>query len=80
MNFEAYNKIIEMLKQNNLDTEAKLLEDLFIQYNLNPKENKSQIGKKIKDMCNPKWFGDLYIKGISLKEWYGLLDKLSKSL
>lgn len=80
MNLEAYNKIVEMLKQNNFNNELNMLENLFSQYNSTSKENKPEIGKKIKDMCNPRWLGDLYVKGISLKEWYGLLDKLSKSV
>ncbi|MEA5115463.1 MAG: hypothetical protein VB050_15715 [Geobacteraceae bacterium] len=80
MNTEAIARILEILTENNLSEEADTLEDLVVNYFSSSKEDKIIIARKIKDMCHPKWLGDLYVKSLSISEWYSLLNKLSKSI
>lgn len=80
MNIDVLNRIVELLRTSDLPYEADELQKLAAEYHSSSKDKKLEIANIIKDMCHPKWLGDFYIKDISLKEWYSLLDKLSKSV
>lgn len=80
MNAEALNRVVLLLRTNGFNAEADMLEDLAAKYYLPSDNSRKEIANKIKEMCHPKWLGDVYINNLSLKEWYGLLDKLSKSV
>jgi hypothetical protein len=80
VNIDALNRIIELLKANDVFSEAQELEKLASKYYSSAIEEKREIANSIKSMCHPKWLGDIYIKDVSFKEWYALLDKLSKSV
>lgn len=80
MNKDAFTKIINILDNHNFKKQAEDLESLVLQYYSESKENRKKIGCQIKQMCHPKWIGDLYVEGISQKEWFNLLDRLSRSI
>lgn len=80
MNHEALKKILEYMHQNNFDQQANELEVLAAQYYNSTNEQKENVRSKIKQMCHPKWLGDFFIPGITQKEWFRLLDRLSKSV
>lgn len=80
MNIDALNRIVELLRTSDLPHEADELEKLAAEYHSSSIEKKRETADRIKNMCHPKWLGDFYIKGVSLREWYSLIDKLSKSV
>lgn len=80
MNREALARIVDLLNKSDFCEQAKDLGDLGSKYYTSSKEEKHEISRKIKEMCHPKWLGDLYIEGISQKEWFSLLDHLSRSI
>ncbi len=80
MNNDALNRIIELLRANNVTSDADELEKLASKYYSSSLEKKREIAYSIRSMCHPKWLGDIYIKDVSFKEWYALLDRLSKSV
>lgn len=80
MNKDSLNKIVDLLRQANIIEQADDLETLGVHYYSLPKEKRQEICNKIKQMCHPKWLGDLYIKEVTQKEWFGLLDSLRNSL
>jgi hypothetical protein len=80
MNITVLNQIIDLLRNNKFFEEADTLDELSSKYCFATIEHKKEIAQKIKSMCHVKWLGDIYINDITIKEWYGLLDKLSKSV
>jgi hypothetical protein len=34
--------------------------------------------RAIGDRCQPRWLGDLYVEGLSLQNWWGLLEEASR--
>jgi len=80
VNIDVLNRIVELLKKSDFPHEADDLQKLAAEYHSCSEEKKIEAANRLKEMCHPKWLGDFYIKDITLKEWYGLLDKLSKSV
>jgi hypothetical protein len=80
MNKEALNEILELLRRNHFNQQADELEVLASQYYSVSKDEKENIAVKIKQICHPKWLGDFFIHGITQKDWFGLLDRLNRSI
>lgn len=39
---------------------------------------RAQAARAIEQRCQPRWLGDLYIPGVSLQGWWGLLERASQ--
>lgn len=80
MNKDSLNAIVKLLRDNNFDPQAKQLETLASRLYIADEREKERVGEEIRQMCHPRWLGDVFIHGISHQEWYELLDRLNRSI
>jgi hypothetical protein len=42
-------------------------------------DERSAAADAIEQRSNPRWLGDLYLEGMTLQDWWGLLEKAAKA-
>ncbi|WP_208281766.1 hypothetical protein [Massilia oculi] len=78
---ELTNSIISELYQGGFTRDADELQhlaNLAIDQTLSASIRKDAL-KQIEMRCHVKWFGDFYLPQLSQKDWWGRLEKLSRS-
>ena len=76
---ELGQRVIAHLRHNNHEGPAHDLEILISRLELPELQREEDVVSEIKQRCNVRWLGDLHIRELSLKEWWGLLEKLSNA-
>ena len=75
---DPLQEVIEALRQHGFPQEA---DDLAVQAaklaSPDPTD-RAQAGHAISDRCQPRWLGDLYLEGLSLQQWWGLLERCAR--
>jgi hypothetical protein len=75
---DPLHEVIEILQQHGFSEEAN---DLALQVSKLTSPNladREEAGRAISDRCQPRWLGDLYLEGLSLQQWWGLLERSAR--
>jgi hypothetical protein len=77
---EAAREILRLLRAHGFETEATELENQLQMLQSGEPLKVTAARDRIKNMCNPRWLGDLFIDGLTLKAWWNKLEELSNDV
>lgn len=72
------DEVLQLLREHGFIAESDELERQIQQLSSTDPRERAAAGRRILDMCHPRGLGDLYLERLSLQDWWGKLEVLSK--
>jgi hypothetical protein len=77
---ETAREVLDLLRSHGFATEATELENQLKMLQSTDPLQVTAARNQIKSMCTPRWLGDLFIDGLTLKAWWNKLEELSEDV
>lgn len=69
-------EVVVALSQHGHDLAAMDLDTLLNNLSSGDTQVQRDVLRNIRERCDVRWLGDLYMQGMTLKDWWGILEQL----